>query len=141
MKYFFIFLITICFSNAKAQTPTQVIDSIFEALNSKNHELFNELCLEDMQLHSLALGEGLVLSSQTREGFVEGIKSIPEETIIFEEILSQESMMTDHLAQFSLPYKFYVNGQLSHQGTNVIILINTQDGWKISYIADTRFRD
>lgn len=126
------------FSEIYAQSPQEVVGSFFEALNSKNHERLKELCLEDMQLHSLAIGEETFVNTQTLEGFINGVKSIPKETIIFEDILSQESMVTEHLAQFSLPYEFYVNDKLSHQGTNVITLLNTQEGWKISYIADTR---
>jgi hypothetical protein len=63
---------------------------------------------------------------------------MPEDLEIFEEIQSKESIETDVLAQYTLAYSFYVNGELSHSGTNVMTLINTEEGWKISYVADTR---
>lgn len=36
------------------------------------------------------------------------------------------------------PYKFYLNGQLSHCGMNSFQLIRAKDGWRIQYIIDTR---
>lgn len=129
---------SVCSWNFYAQTPDQVVDSFFEALNSKNHVSLKKLCLEDLQLHSLRINTTTAISSQSLDEFIDGIKSIPKETLIFEDITSKESIITEHLAQFTLPYAFYVNGTLSHSGTNVITLLNTSKGWKISYIADTR---
>ncbi|MFD0931093.1 DUF4829 domain-containing protein [Psychroflexus salinarum] len=126
------------FSQANAQTAGEVVDSFFEALNSKNHELLNELCLDDMKIHTLAIGEEIEVSSQSKQEFVDGIKSIPNETKIFEKIRSEESIVNEHLAQYMLPYSFYVDDKLSHSGTNVMTLLKTKEGWKISYIADTR---
>ncbi|SDG58598.1 DUF4829 domain-containing protein [Psychroflexus sediminis] len=121
-----------------AQTADEVVDSFFEALNSKDHQTLGALCLDDMQLHTLSLSDEIVLNSQSKQGFIEGVKSIPEETEIFEKIISKESIVTEHLAQYTLPYSFYVNDKRSHTGINVISLLKTKQGWKISYIADTR---
>ena len=139
MKNYFV-LITICFFTAisQAQTTGEVIDSFFEALNSKDHQKLDALCLDDIQIHSLSLGDETILNSQSKKGFIDGVKSIPEEMKIFEKIVSKESIVTKHLAQYTLPYSFYVNDQLSHKGTNVMTLLKTENGWKISYIADTR---
>lgn len=133
-------LLWLSFWQINAQTSDEVVNSFFEALNSKNHEVLTELCLEDMKLHSLSLGKDTVLTSQSKQDFIKGIKSIPDETKIFEKIRSKESVVKEHLAQYILPYSFYVNDKLSHSGTNVITLVKTKDGWKISYIADTRER-
>lgn len=126
------------FCQANAQTAGEVIDSFFDALNSKNHVFLKELCLEDMKIHTLAIGEEIVLNSQSKQEFIDGIKSIESETRIFEKIRSKESIANEHLAQYMLPYSFYVNDKLSHTGTNVMTLLKTKEGWKISYIADTR---
>lgn len=64
------------FLQIHAQSPQKVVNSFFEALNSKNHERLKELCLEDMQLHSLAIGQERLVNTQTRLGFSDGIKSI-----------------------------------------------------------------
>ena len=49
-----------------------------------------------------------------------------------------QSLISGHLAQFQVPYEFYLNGEFTHKGTNVLTLLHTKDGWRVSYIADTR---
>lgn len=56
-----------------------------------------------------------------------------DEQIEFETISSEQS-----LASVWTPYKFYLNGKISHCGTNSFQLIKTDEGWKIQYILDTR---
>lgn len=56
-----------------------------------------------------------------------------DEQIEFESILSEPS-----LASVWTPYKFYLNGKISHCGTNSFQLVKTDEGWKIQYILDTR---
>lgn len=56
-----------------------------------------------------------------------------DEQIEFESILSEQS-----LASVWTPYKFYLNGKISHCGTNSFQLVKTDEGWKIQYILDTR---
>lgn len=56
-----------------------------------------------------------------------------DEKIEFESIMSEAS-----LASVWTPYKFYLNGKISHCGTNSFQLVKTQEGWKIQYILDTR---
>jgi hypothetical protein len=56
-----------------------------------------------------------------------------EERITFGKVLVEES-----LASVWAPYSFYLNGEVSHTGTNSFQLVRTGDGWKIQYIIDTR---
>jgi hypothetical protein len=56
-----------------------------------------------------------------------------DEKIEFEAVMSEQS-----LASVWTPYKFYLNGKISHCGTNSFQLIKTDEGWKIQYILDTR---
>ena len=139
MKHLFcLLIITLSTLNSHAQTSSEVIDQFFEALNSKDHVALKLLCVDDMQIHSLSIEANRTLSSQSFEYLTNQIQSMPEDLEILEEIQSKESIETDELAQYTLAYSFYVNGELSHSGTNVMTLINTEEGWKISYVADTR---
>lgn len=133
--FFFCFFLCI---NVKAQSADKIVKDFFTALSAKDTEALDQLTLEDLLLHSLMLSEDIKLSSSTKAKFIEGVKSIPAEVIIEERIFDILSLITDHLAQFQVPYEFYVNGELSHKGTNVLTLLHTKDGWKVSYIADTR---
>ena len=44
------------------------------------------------------------------------------------------------LASVWTPYTFFINGKISHAGTNSFQLVKTPEGWKIQYIIDTRRR-
>ncbi len=56
-----------------------------------------------------------------------------KEEIEFDAIHSEAS-----LATVWTPYTFYLNGKVSHCGTNSFQLVKTDQGWKIQYIIDTR---
>lgn len=135
------FLFSICLVvciGIKAQTAEHVVNKFFTALNAKDTETLNLLTLEDLQLHSLMLSEDIKLSSTSKAKFIEGVNSIPANVNIEERIFDVQSLISGHLAQFQVPYEFYVNGEFTHKGTNVVTLLHTKDGWRVSYIADTR---
>ncbi|MBZ9650741.1 DUF4829 domain-containing protein [Psychroflexus montanilacus] len=132
------FILCLAFMSSKAQTPSEVVDLFFTALNSKDIALLESLSTEDLQIHTLNIKNDNTLSKQTLSEFSNGLKSIPENDTIQEKIRSKESIESEHLSQYTLAYSFYVNDELTHSGTNVLTLINTEKGWKISYIADTR---
>ena len=54
-----------------------------------------------------------------------------KEAIEFEAVHVEKS-----LASAWTPYVFYVNGKVSHCGTNSFQLVKTDDGWKIQYIIE-----
>lgn len=57
----------------------------------------------------------------------------------YREVVSFESIETEKsLASVWAPYKFYLNGKVSHCGTDSFQLVKTNEGWKIQYIIDTR---
>lgn len=135
------FLFSICLVvciGIKAQTAEHVVNKFFTALNAKDTETLNLLTLEDLQLHSLMLSEDIKLSSTSKAKFIEGVNSIPANVNIEERIFDVQSLISGHLAQFQVPYEFFVNGEFTHKGTNVVTLLHTKDGWRVSYIADTR---
>lgn len=140
MKFLLLLCILVFSFNIKAQTAEVVMKDFFTALSAKDVETLDRLTLDEMQLHSLAISDTVVLSSTSKNQFIESFKNIPENIIIEERIFDIKSLVSDHLAQFEVPYEFYVNAKLSHTGTNVLTLVKNQDGWKISYIADTRIK-
>ncbi|MDR9400365.1 MAG: DUF4829 domain-containing protein [Psychroflexus sp.] len=136
-----IILLPICFLvfiNSSSQKAENTVNAFFKALNTKDVETLNHLTLDDMQLHSLTLDEDATLTSSTKIKFINSIKSIPSNVNIEERISDIKTLKSDYLIQFQVPYEFYIDGILSHKGTNVLTLVNTTNGWRISYIADTR---
>ena len=138
MKRLLFYLSFLVFIATNAQTADEVVQEFFTALSDKDTETIGRLTLDNIQLHSLMLADSTMLTSTTKEKFISGLKSIPAEVNIEERIFDITSLQSDHLAQFEVPYEFYVNGSLSHSGTNVLTLLKTENGWRISYVADTR---
>jgi hypothetical protein len=91
-----------------------------------------------MHLQSLSISDKILLTSSSKAKFIQSIKGIPAEVNIEERIFDITYLLSDHLAQFQVPYEFYINGKLSHSGINVLTLVKTEEGWRVSYIADTR---
>ena len=70
-------------------------------------------------------------------GFITSIGKAPKGSL--EEKITFASVLIDGtLASVWTPYRFYINGNLSHCGVNSIQLHKENDSWKIHYIIDTR---
>lgn len=126
-----IILLPICFLvfiNSSSQKAESTVNAFFKALNTKDVETLNHLTLD----------EDATLTLSIKIKFINNIKSIPSNVKIEERISDIKTLKSDYLIQFQVPYEFYIDGILSHKGTNVLTLINTTNGWRISYIADTR---
>lgn len=61
-----------------------------------------------------------------------------EEGAMDERIWSYDIRIDGLLAMAWTEYTFFLNGALSHCGTNAFELFRTVEGWKISHITDTR---
>jgi hypothetical protein len=119
-----------------------VINQFFEGMAKGDSTLLLSACTETPVLQTIAVdkqGNQTVQTEDFRE-FVWFIatpsKNTLDERIKFAAIHSEES-----LASVWAPYKFYLNGKLSHCGTNSFQLVKTAAGWKIQYILDTRRKD
>lgn len=74
------------------------------------------------------------------EKFLVSIGS-PRDQIYDEQIWSYDVKIEDNLATVWTPYTFYLGEQLSHCGVNAFQLANTEEGWKIIQITDTRKKE
>lgn len=116
-----------------------VINRFFEAMEKRDTAMLRSTCMPMPVLQSYMKNrEGnLDIISEDFAEFVAFVGSPSsdkyEEKIEFEAIHAEQS-----LASVWTPYKFYLNGKLSHCGTNSFQLVKTPQGWKIQYILDTR---
>lgn len=116
-----------------------VINRFFEGLEKGDSSLLRSTCTAAPVLQTYMKdkeGEIKVFTEDFNE-FVAFVstpsKDKYKEAIEFEAIHVEES-----LASVWTPYTFYVNGKVSHSGTNSFQLVRTGEGWKIQYIIDTR---
>lgn len=68
--------------------------------------------------------------------------SVASAGVVLDEQLDAVLLRVDRpLAQAWTPYRFYVDGQFSHCGVNAFTLVETDAGWKILDVTDTRRRE
>lgn len=135
-----------------AQTPSQsqeeievrqLVETFFKGFHKQDSTIIKSVVHEKILMQSIGknrLGE-VVLSKQDFSGFLTSICSIPGETQFEERIENYKIRMDGKMANVWTPYSFYVNGELSHCGTNSFQLFKRDGVWKIFYIVDTRDRE
>ncbi|MFN2330204.1 MAG: nuclear transport factor 2 family protein, partial [Chromatocurvus sp.] len=88
---------------------------------------------------TLDAGSFATLGHATVEGFLERVGNSP--AVLDEQISGMEIRIDGHMANAWTPYTFYVDGDFSHCGVNSFQLINTDGGWNIVHIIDTRRKE
>ena len=116
-----------------------VINHFFEGMEKGDTALLKSTCTDAPILQTyMADKEGkMMVYDEDFGNFVAFIgaptKDKYKEVIEFDAVHVEKS-----LASVWAPYVFYVNGKVSHCGTDSFQLLKTDDGWKIQYILDTR---
>ena len=125
--------------SAQEKEIKQSISVFFEGLQSADTLKIQSVCHKEMKLQSImeknTIGN---LSFETNEEFYKSIASIPKNLKIEERILSYKIQIDGSMAQVWTPYEFYIDGKLSHIGTNSFTLLLENNIWKIVHIIDTR---
>ncbi|EMS34310.1 hypothetical protein C943_03529 [Mariniradius saccharolyticus AK6] len=117
----------------------KVIASLFEGMKTKNTELLQAAFHPEASMQTVIAGEeGAKLGSNSVQDFVNRISNTPATTQLDERILEYQVKIDGDMAAAWTPYRFYVNDAFSHCGVNSFQLIKTAEGWKITYIIDTR---
>lgn len=118
------------------------INQFFKAMESGDSTLLLSSCTAAPILQTFAADKQGKFSVRTQDfqDFVRFV-STPSDNTYKEEIEFGAIQIEASLASVWTPYRFYLNGQLSHCGTNSFQLVKQEDGWKIQYIIDTRRRN
>lgn len=130
---------------AKAQEEEnvkQVIASMFVGMKEKNPDLVRQSFHPDASMQTVIAGEsGATLGSNSVQDFVNRIATTPANTVLDERILDYQIKIDGQMASVWTAYEFYVNDGFSHCGVNSFQLIKTAEGWKITYVIDTRRKE
>ena len=141
MRKFIIAFVTLSLQLLTAQEGDikKSIDTFFEGLHTGDTLKIQSVCHKDMVLHSvMELPTGSRVTTDEMRNFYSSIASIPQSLKIEERLLDCEIKIDGSMAHAWTPYEFYVNGKLSHSGTNSFQLYKDNGVWKIVYIIDTR---
>jgi hypothetical protein len=120
----------------------ETINLFFEGLNGKDTVKLQSTVSDAMVLQTIVNKNGKVeIRTETFSGFKHSIAAIPAETSIEEKITFGNLLTDSVLSSVWMPYRFFVNGKISHCGTNSFQLAKINGDWKITYIIDTRRKD
>lgn len=122
----------------------QTIRTLFDGFHKQDSLILQSVLFESAQLQTIGRNSenSLVnINEQSITEFIKSIVSIPKDVTFKEEIHSYGIQSDGLLATVWTPYSFYINGNLSHCGTNNFQLLKTENGWKIFSIVDTRKRE
>lgn len=125
--------------SAQEKEIKQSISVFFDGLQTADTLKIQSICHKEMKLQSVMEKNAIgTLSFETNEEFYKSIASIPKNLKIEERILDYKIQIDGSMAQVWTPYEFYIDGKLSHIGTNSFTLLLENNIWKIVHIIDTR---
>jgi hypothetical protein len=129
-------------ANAQVQEHEvkEVVNRFFEGMNRGDTVLLKSTCMSSMILQTCKTDSTGAVKSVKTDSFSEFVSLIgaPRKNEIEERITFGKVLVEESLASVWAPYTFYLNGDVSHSGTNSFQLVRTGEGWKIQYIIDTR---
>jgi hypothetical protein len=145
-KFLVFFILTIALGlPLKAQEEKlveEVISTLFVGMKTKNPDLVRPAFHPEAIMQTVVSGEsGATLGSSSVQDFINRIATTPDNTVLDEKILEYQIKIDGQMASAWTPYEFYVNDTFSHCGVNSFQLIKTPEGWKITYIIDTRRKE
>ena len=119
-----------------------VVIELFDAMRAGDSTRVRAVFHEDARLHSSFSREGvpMVGGGDSADGFVSAVGS-PHDEVWDEQVGDIHVRVDDGLATAWMDYTFFLGDNLSHCGVNAIQLVNTEDGWKMLNIVDTRRSD
>jgi hypothetical protein len=144
MRLFLVFLLSFIgfqvFPQEGKSAPSEIVESFFKAFHLQDTTQMKSFVYGNIQMKSISEnpnGEVVVQESGFSE-FLKSIKSIPAHMKFEEKVLSYKINSDDLLSTVWTPYEFYINREMSHCGVNNFQLLETENGWKIFSIVDTR---
>lgn len=143
----FLFLMTGIFGTIQAQSSAeeeiqQTIETLFDGMRESDSAKVATTFSRDAIMQTVLKNEEgeVYLNNGSLSGFLRAIGTEKNE-IWDEKITGYEIKIDGELASAWTPYQFYRGENFSHCGVNSFQLMNTNNGWKIFHIVDTRRRD
>jgi len=116
-----------------------VIDSLFLGMKNGDSSMVSNVFHSELSMKTsfITKNGGIKLVTDSPGDFLKAVGT-PHEEVWDERISNVVIQVDDNLAQVWMDYNFYVNDNFSHCGVNAMQLVNTDNGWKILNLIDTR---
>ncbi len=125
----------------EAAAVSSLIDELFDGMRNADSTAVSALLHPDIRMQSTGYDKegNFYLQSGSAERWLQSIASYPAGTLD-ERLYSRVIEVDMPLATAWTEYSFFLNGKLSHCGTNAFQMVKTPDGWQIHQVTDTRKR-
>ena len=139
MKKIHLILFTLLFLEINAQTsPYNAVERFFDAFHTKDSIVLQEAFASDARLQRAEIRNGIsVVRNSSIPNFIKAVSNNPESAIWDERLGDPIVQQHQNLATVWVPYRFYLNNQLSHCGFNSFTLVRLNSVWKILSLIDT----
>ncbi len=119
-----------------------VVAQLFVGMKAGDSSLVAKTFTTDATLQSVSTAaDGKVrISKNGIAGFLKAIGT-PHQEVWDERIYNLNVQVDGPMATVWAPYKFYLGEKFSHCGVNAFTLVETESGWKIAAITDTRRKE
>ena len=141
MRYLFLISLCIlpffaCSQSSDEEKILQVVDQFFSSMEERDVELATSLLHKDG--HSFRMISPSEPKEPEARSFASYLASLGSGKGNWKEEAIKPKVMIDHnLAVVWTRYKFYIDGNFSHCGTDAFTLAKTESGWKILDLAYT----
>ena len=110
-----------------------VIDRLFDGMRAGDSTMVRSVLHEEAFM-ARAGSQGL--NVRTTDGFVKAVGT-PHDEVWDERIWDVHISVDGRLASAWMEFAFFLGDKMSHCGVNSMQLYQTDEGWKIIYLADT----
>ena len=121
---------------AEEKAALATVQRLFDAMAARDAAAVRDVLLPDGRIASVRENGGAAtLGGSTHAEFVERIGTAKEP--LRERIWDPQVMVHGRIAMVWAPYDFHRGDQFSHCGVDLISLVKTAEGWKISGLTYT----
>lgn len=118
----------------------KTVQALFDAMRAGDSAIVRSVFLPEAKMHTAFFSQSSG-KNEIREGSLERFANAvgtPHDEVWDEKIWGYSVHLEAPLATVWTPYTFYLGEKMSHCGINTFLLFQTEEGWKILNIADTR---
>lgn len=121
---------------------SSVIDQLFDGMRNADSASVAAFLHPDIRMQSTGYDKegNFYLQTGSAQRWLETIASFPAESLD-ERLYSRVIEVDLPLATAWTEYSFFLNGKLSHCGTNAFQMVKSEEGWIVHQVTDTRKRE
>lgn len=135
--------VSIAQNDFSEEDAKEIITVFFEGFHQGDTLKMKSVMAENLQMQTVYVnkaGENKMAYLKVSD-FLNAISDRPADQKWEEKLLAYSVGIDGNLAHVWTPYEFYVNDTFSHCGANSFTLANTDEGWKILHLIDSRRKE